>query len=133
MTGPDELRRLLAAATPGPWTQHKDYVCAPEATEHDWNVAHFPYNREDAEFVVAAVNALPGLLDELDALQANNDELSEDLVNAVAFMGQHKAERDAALAECDRLRDHEDCDLWAACPCYVEGREQGDEPEGARV
>lgn len=80
----DELRALLAAATPGPWDDvrigrigdgtprsEECQVCnangeAAFIVTHDGNLD----GRANVELACAAVNALPGLLDRLDALEA---------------------------------------------------------------
>ena len=61
----EELRRLLDAATPGPWE-----VSRHASPSWVWGADGTPVGDEDAEFVVAAVNALPSLLDALNARDA---------------------------------------------------------------
>ena len=65
MSDPTDLRALLAAATPGPW----DYGGAPSE--------YWAYYLEgpDADLIIAAVNALPDLLDERDRLRAGIEAL----------------------------------------------------------
>jgi hypothetical protein len=71
-----ELRRLLAITAPRPWVHegngriatwvdggHGDYLGAFEGSS---NEIGFPGYLNEAELVVKAVNALPGLLDLLD-------------------------------------------------------------------
>lgn len=74
-TDTDELRRLLEAATPGPWdlagTDGMGF--AVHRGEHE-TVALY-CDRDDAALIAAAVNALPGLLDENAALRAQVAEL----------------------------------------------------------
>ena len=80
-TTPDlaELRRLAEAATPGPW--RTEYlmgagndlltaIIAGRATPDDLRVIGSTLAERDGKFIAAAVNALPGLLDELDELRA---------------------------------------------------------------
>lgn len=66
---PDDLEKLLAAATPGPWEEHdhggtvcrisdiENHLCTPifdlEGRQNDYN---------DAKFAAAAMNAAPALL-----------------------------------------------------------------------
>jgi hypothetical protein len=94
-----ELRRLLAEATPGPWEAFdedgKAGVAAPAVTKQfiegpscyadiaaleDW----FDSSRSrevtlaNAALIVAAVNALPGLLDEVERLQKDNHALEHN-------------------------------------------------------
>jgi hypothetical protein len=64
----EELRRLLDAATPGPWHIHKDnledLVCSPSGTLIAETQLRIP---EDAALIIAAVNALPALLAVVEA------------------------------------------------------------------
>jgi hypothetical protein len=64
----EELRRLLAEATPGPWHIHKDnledLVCSPSGTLIAETQLRIP---EDAALIVAAVNVLPALLAAVEA------------------------------------------------------------------
>ena len=80
-TAPDlaELRRLAEAATQGPWAARygvswEARVCATTGSLADVN------STANAELIVAAVNALPGLLDaaaERDALAAKVERVRE--------------------------------------------------------
>jgi cell division protein ZapA (FtsZ GTPase activity inhibitor) len=54
----DELEKLLAAATPGPWTHASDKLAAGNIKAPD-----------NAALIVAAVNALPELLAENERLR----------------------------------------------------------------
>lgn len=76
MTDRTELRRLLELATPGPWEANTS-----EATMDDrsgWRIGHprrpqafsAVMRAADAQLIAAAVNALPDLLDQLDAADA---------------------------------------------------------------
>ena len=74
-----ELRRLAEAATQGPWAARygvswEARVCATTGSLADVN------STANAELIVAAVNALPGLLDvaaERDALAAKVERVRE--------------------------------------------------------
>jgi hypothetical protein len=65
----DELRRLLAEATPGPWRYPVSGAisCPPRPITGANVVADWNGTSEDAALIVAAVKALPGLLDVVDA------------------------------------------------------------------
>lgn len=83
-----ELRRLHEAATPGPWTSRKAYMDTDGAFDYGIvghvdgelrviaetfgrvAVSKFPPAKESAEFIAAARNALPRLLDEIERLRA---------------------------------------------------------------
>ena len=78
-----ELRRLLAAATPGQWEAEGSQVWGPDGVlvaavrEHSTIV-----DRPDAALIAAAVNALPPLLDaaELANLLGNNAKALNDVL-----------------------------------------------------
>jgi hypothetical protein len=82
----EELRRLETAATEGPWegrvgaysSEGCDYSGGyiPDVCEegHDGDGYYAPLTEEDAEFIVAARNQLPRILDALDAVLALADE-----------------------------------------------------------
>lgn len=78
-----ELRRLLAEATPGPWRTEvggqvwswvrpngRRFVATTRYRTH-------PEDAPNAALIVAAVNALPGLLDRIEELEAENALLRE--------------------------------------------------------
>ena len=85
MTTTDQLRALLAEATPGPWTEsgrdvdHDRFVaegknpgdvaglgCEIEGPPDGWLRGQF-HRHADAALIVAAVNALPALFDVVEA------------------------------------------------------------------
>lgn len=140
--GRAELRRLRAIATEGEWAiwhdlKHQGYVTVGDeggvlsdekpSTEECNPVAHV-YTTNDAELMVAAVNALPALLDALDAtcnrLVAAENTIEELRTQVTAYrqtyerdlpynsgtsgiMGLiHRAERaEKALVERERLAE----------------------------
>lgn len=74
MANVKELRRLLAErASPGPWTVANDFgrrSIRQVGREYDLHgvAGHYGVEDErDANLIIAAVNALPDLLDELEA------------------------------------------------------------------
>jgi hypothetical protein len=72
-----QLRALLAGATPGPWwANHEDWSVRYSAYG---DVATNVYERADRELIVAAVNALPALLDALDAGERRVAELEAEI------------------------------------------------------
>ena len=88
-----ELRRLAEAATPGPW--RTEYlmgagndlltaIIAGRATPDDLRVIGSTLAERDGKFIVAAVNALPALLDDADALRAELAHMTEARDNARA-------------------------------------------------
>jgi hypothetical protein len=67
-----ELRRLLAEAAPGPWeaiarVDEGDWLVLTDEDPRGWRNDLSTMQEQDARLVAGAVNALPGLLDELDA------------------------------------------------------------------
>jgi hypothetical protein len=71
----DDLRRLLEAATPGPWEWDGEgtLVSTGVADVVLWvssDGTEVESVNADAALIVAAVNALPGLLDRLELLEA---------------------------------------------------------------
>ena len=122
MTDTTELRRLLAEATAGPWEPVVwNYVSRDEAVERFRHmldehgdalpriivtpndeltiaiIGNGPASQVNSHLIVAAVNALPALLDELDALRA--------------VVGAARDERDDTYDS-----RHGMCDRW---PCEV--------------
>ena len=73
----DGLERLAAQATPGPW---KDYCCGEYlvTTFTDFTIGK-TFRYEDAEYIAAACNAVPKLMDERRALQERIIELEAEL------------------------------------------------------
>lgn len=91
----DELRKLADAATPGPWEAitdrydseigwymggHIPNVADEFRTEHDGD--HPPLGAEDAKFIAAAREAVPALLDQLDAAEARIAAVDAELLYA---------------------------------------------------
>ena len=80
MTDIDELRRLLAEATPGvplDWRAHGDCIWGSDPARIDKDVPSDLLVEAGTEaraaLIFAAVNNLPALLDELAALRADRD------------------------------------------------------------
>jgi hypothetical protein len=91
----DELRRLLAAATPGPW--NADGLTLRPGTvwnEHGNDLAR-AWLPSDAALIVAAVNALPILLGALEIIAA----APTDAPDAIGVTARNVAR--AALARLD--------------------------------
>lgn len=118
--GMARLRELLDAGTPGRWERRLDggglplIVVSPESTMPGQRVAGTAA-AADAALIVAAVNALPDMLAEVDRLRAEHDDLlarnaalrlrgpnEEALVGMgerfLARAEKAEAERDALLA-----------------------------------
>lgn len=89
----NELERLLAEATPGPWAfdSYSTVHSAPRIQEYEFDESVEPdvckmprtghgdlgtvQGAKDAELIVAAVNALPNLIRELRELRADRERL----------------------------------------------------------
>lgn len=97
------LRRLLAAASPGPWRE------IPDETEQYWQVDAPEYcvadccesdrSEADAALIAAAVNALPELLDRLAALERQLDEVHAYCDTAEKIEDEATALRDRLFAQ----------------------------------
>jgi hypothetical protein len=107
----NELRRLLAEATPGPWeySPSDSYCdcgkgCETPATCDDWYTActasvpqahtvdcgdYFGLSDNNAALIVAAVNALPALLDRIEKLEGALTKLL-DRVDRNGGLGEYK-------------------------------------------
>lgn len=75
-----KLRELLAAATPGEWEVGSDNeqpfpeICKGPYPIIDCTIGECCYeNMANATLIVAAVNALPAMLDEIDRIRAALD------------------------------------------------------------
>ncbi|MFN9443782.1 MAG: hypothetical protein ACK52I_06855 [Pseudomonadota bacterium] len=121
MTDTNEMRKLLAAATPLPWrgvadgppgecieSASLDEVGCPtrvvDASSSGMEGGGF-VRAEDMRLVVAATNGLPAMLDELDAAREairSKDRLLPSLI-AEGVAGVIQAQK--AEAEVERLRD----------------------------
>jgi hypothetical protein len=126
----DQLRGLLARATPGPWESRIEPQRYPECDDADFpatingagqHIGFLPeryaadleqVNGIDAELIVAAVNALPGLLDTIEVqargiealevglanIRRDRDRVVELLVKRTDRLAAAEDERDAAIA-----------------------------------
>lgn len=124
-----ELRKMLAAATKGPWTW---LDCRPtqETDEGHWFATgplHDPedYDGEcddadkacqhaaeaDAALIVAAVNALPSLLDELDALRAKVSRMHSEWM----AMSERAEQAESSLSEMRKENERLRAAMLEAC------------------
>ena len=125
-----ELRRLLDAATPGPWRDEMmqgdrvtlTAIVAGKPNPDDLRVVGSTLAHNDARVLIAAVNALPALLDaaaERDALAADADKWQRAALTLQRDRDALTDERDslswqAEAIRADELRRHEaglDADL----------------------
>lgn len=111
------LREALAAATPGPW-EHRVHVGKSDWTIGEREVHQILPNHlaiagagPDATLIVAAVNALPTLLDELEELRFKADvqagsltQASRELDAARATIEYLETSRDNVMAAAERDR-----------------------------
>ena len=130
MTDRTELRRLLDAATPGPWRDEMmqgqgvtlTAIIAGKPNPDDLRVIGSTLAHNDARVLIAAVNALPALLDaaaERDALRTWQERvaLAAGLADEVAGYGVHlEADPDTAAEHVAGLLDI--ADTHAECPIY---------------
>ena len=109
-----ELRRLLDAATPGPWRDEMmqgqgvtlTAIIAGKPNPDDLRVIGSTLAHNDARVLIAAVNALPALLD----AAAERDELAAKLGAVRALHGPRVVQVLGATCSAEEC-DHED-----ACP-----------------
>lgn len=69
----DELERLQAAATPGPWARARKPVIEPNfyiVANSRWNWDGGPLAKPDADYLVKAMNTLPALIHVARAAEA---------------------------------------------------------------
>ena len=85
----EDLKKLLAAATPGPWTHASDKLAAGNIKAPD-----------NAALIVAAVNALPELLARLERYDDALDEIAAHYNGGITGPGRLQADsmRDIARA-----------------------------------
>lgn len=98
----NELRELMGRATPGPWKEDRGDIEAHMATPgkngvqphsllKGWDDGSAWFNAdEDAQFVVALVNAAPKLLAVVEAAKALDDEVNSK-TGTIAFPRIHSA------------------------------------------
>ena len=123
-----ELRRLLDAATPGPWRDEMmqgkgvtlTAIIAGRPNPDDLRVIGSTLAHNDARVLIAAVNALPALLD----AAAERDRLAEAVERVRALHGPRVVQVLGATCSAEEC-DHEDaCPLvdYAVCGhCYDVG------------
>lgn len=78
----EELRKLCDAATPGPWfTWRTERGRMSVQIPQGWLLEMMPYGTaDDAEFIAAAREAVPRLLDEVEKLRCDLGEDMESLI-----------------------------------------------------
>lgn len=98
----EKLRELLAKATPGPWELQDGCSWRRIGSRCDGDVLHPSVERDgypdlsardgrlypNLNLIVAAVNALPTLLDELERLQKENGEMRKALQSTERWLNQ---------------------------------------------
>ena len=81
MTTLDEMERLLKAGTPGPWERALNVVIAgSERVAFVWRDEDGQYSAANAALIVAAINALPGLIESarrVEEMQAALQEIAD--------------------------------------------------------
>jgi hypothetical protein len=99
-----KLRELEAAATAEPWVgvadaagRKRSYVCldyppAKVLNYCDGTGLYGWFSEGDADFIAAARNAMPGLLDELERLRAENFKYRKTLAFVPAQIAMHASE-----------------------------------------
>jgi hypothetical protein len=107
----DALEAARAAATPGPWRPHGEHLIVDE---RGVSLIATQVDDADAALIVAAVNALPDLLDEVrwgralrEAVEGLAEAIADEAVDAIWYRDVLKqtAARIAALAPQQREDD----------------------------
>ena len=105
-----ELRRLLDASTPGPWRDEMmqgkgvtlTAIIAGRPNPDDLRVIGSTLAHNDARVLIAAVNALPALLD----AAAERDELAADLAHMTEARDNARAEVERLTALVEAVREY---------------------------
>lgn len=126
-----ELLRLAEAAMPGDWFKAGDLLCfdAKTGETHGLNV-------EDDRFIASASpDAVLSLLGECDRLQATCEGLDRQNDAIAEEIGKVAAERDAALAGLEALRNDAEryrwlrqADWWSSPLCAVRNPKEQAKP-----
>jgi cell division protein ZapA (FtsZ GTPase activity inhibitor) len=77
----EDLKKLLAAATPGPWTHASDKLAAGNIKAPD-----------NAALIVAAINAMPELLARLERYDDALDEIAAHYNGGITGPGRLQAD-----------------------------------------
>lgn len=112
------LRRMLEAATPGPWKSPEGW-CIQSPKYAVAITTRGPGQKRDAALIVAARNALPALLDAAEERDALRDFINAGFncdqkrrqadISAAKERGELRRERDALQAELAALRGRLEC------------------------
>jgi hypothetical protein len=99
----DDIKRLLAEATPGPWALHNE-TCVSSgdtmtAQTCDDEPENTPQAEQNAALIVAAVNALPDILADLEEVIRDRNEWADSTRGANKRM--REAEDRVKLLLCD--------------------------------
>jgi hypothetical protein len=94
----DDIKRLLAEATPRPWQHETMAKCVSGGTPLR-AICRWSADRNDADLIVAAVNALPSLLDDLDEVIRDRNEWADSTRGANQRM--REAEDRVKAIRCD--------------------------------
>lgn len=91
----EDLKKLLAAATPGPWTHASDKLAAGNIKAPD-----------NAALIVAAINAMPELLARLERYDDALDEIAAHYNGGITGPGRLQADSMREIA-CAALKEPE--------------------------
>ena len=90
----EDLKKLLAAATPGPWTHASDKLAAGNIKAPD-----------NAALIVAAINALPELLAKLERYDDALDEIAAHYNGGITGPGRLQADSMREIARAALAKD----------------------------
>jgi hypothetical protein len=86
MTNIEHMRQLLAEGTRGPWVQKYAIVIRGDGSRLDE-----PNYDNDARLIVAAINELPAMLDELEASRSNLEQQASIIAEQVEELERLRA------------------------------------------
>lgn len=115
----DELERLAAQATPGPWKVTgkllPEYITDANPNRKIARILRTPRtHKENAHYIVAACNSLPTLIAENRALRERVRELEAQRIILAGKIGTLTRWYDA-MAGCEVCEFTQDCDNSEAC------------------
>jgi len=123
----NKLRRLVQAATPGPWVSHGRYIGTPrhmsyigEVRDQCGNWSDTEKSRSDAAYIAAANPAVINeLLDRLEAAESARRDDYQNWMTALDRNAELLAKLEAAEKERDALRAELETERMRLTACGV--------------
>jgi len=132
MTWLEDLKRLMKAATPGPWKAWADEgdhysICRDDNKGNHWCIASIPYKRNrrwwsNCKVIVAAINALPRLIAIAEA--AEKLLAADELAGVPGYLGDNSGWECAECAPMDGSGKRANAaDVEHEADCYMKAIE----------